>query len=154
MIAKIKGEEPPKLVDDDIKEQIFGVLEKGHHFYTQQKDVLVPTQYQAVVQSKAPCAVNKPEVYRNARRGYNNKFKVEPEHQALLELALDRVLEDFVVRAECAPDKGTYDLKCAIFGMDGTNFKGINLSTSAGAPFNIHGTTKAMLIVSTRIIYS
>jgi hypothetical protein len=146
MIAKIKGEEPPKLVDDDIKEQIFGVLEKGHHFYTQQKDVLVPTQYQAVVQSKAPCAVNKPEVYRNARRGYNNKFKVEPEHQALLELALDRVLEDFVVRAECAPDKGTYDLKCAIFGMDGTNFKGINLSTSAGAPFNIHGTTKAMLI--------
>lgn len=146
MIAAAEGTELEKPVTFDGKD-VFDVLDEGHFNKTNVLDVPVPSSYPAAVQWKAPCNVNKLEVAQNARLGYNTKFIPTSSNLGLLRICMRSVLENMAMQSSGRyPIPGVLTYKEALFGREGTALEGIDLSTSAGFPYNCTKITKANLI--------
>lgn len=127
---------------DGTGREIFGIHSKKHHFYTNVTDILTPSESPAKEPFKASVNPNDPMVYAQARSKYCH-------HAEIPKIEIERL-------KRCLNEKFARDLKTAhvpfipkimpfneaINGIPGTSFEGIDLSTSAGAPYNMEGINK------------
>jgi uncharacterized protein (UPF0333 family) len=125
---------------------VVDTISNPHHFYTTMTHVLAPSENPAKVPMLAPVEVNNPDVYARASAKYNKTVKPDPENLHKLKTCMAEYLQ-YCMNVQSKPMRaGMVSFRDACLGIPGTNLKGVDLSTSAGTPFNCFKLNKHDLI--------
>jgi len=132
----IKALETGELELADGDRQVVDTVSNPHHFYTTMTHILAPSEDPAKEPMLAPVDVNNPAVYARASAKYNKTVKPKSEDLLRLKACMAEYLQH-CGNVETHPMRpGMVSFRDACLGIAGTNFKGVDLSTSAGTPYN------------------
>lgn len=125
---------------------VIDTVSAPHHYYTSMTHILAPSENPAKIPSLAPVDVNNPDVYARASAKYNKTVRPDPTNLVRLKTCMSEYLQ-YCRNVETRPMKsGLVNFREACLGIPGTNFKGVDLSTSAGTPYNCMKLNKHDLI--------
>jgi len=134
-------------VADPIKE-VIGIVTPTVNTYVKGNSVVVPSRFPMKKPTTTPVQCNDPKVYDKARAKYTRDFKIDPSVLNHYATCLDAMFADLENKSITPFVQTTYNMDQAIFGIEGSSFKPLDLQTSPGYPFSAMGLHKSKLIGS------